>query len=54
MGQPVWLYDGSKKANQSDHTAVFDMDLTDGDLQQCADLVIRMYAKNVSKVPFLL
>lgn len=44
-GQPVLLYDGSEKANQNAHVAVFNMDVTDGDLQQCADSVIRMYAE---------
>lgn len=44
-GQPVLLYDGREKANQSAHVAVFDMDVTAGDLQQCADSVIRMYAE---------
>lgn len=44
-GQPVLLYDGSEKGNQNAHVAVFDMDVTDGDLQQCADSVIRMYAE---------
>lgn len=44
-GEPVLLYDGSEKGNQNAHVAVFDMDVTDGDLQQCADSVIRMYAE---------
>lgn len=44
-GQPVLLYDGKEKGNQNAHVAVFDMDVTDGDLQQCADSVIRMYAE---------
>ena len=44
-GQPVLLYDGTEKGNQNAHVAVFDMDVTDGDLQQCADSVIRMYAE---------
>lgn len=44
-GQPVYLYDGSKKGNQNAHVAVFSMDVVDGDLQQCADSVIRMYAE---------
>lgn len=44
-GAEVHLYDGSKKGNQNAHIAIFDMDLTDGDLQQCADSVIRMYAE---------
>ena len=44
-GQPVLFYDGREKGNQNAHVAVFDMDMTDGDLQQCADSVIRMYAE---------
>ena len=44
-GQPVLLYDGREKGNQNAHVAVFAMDVTDGDLQQCADSVIRMYAE---------
>ena len=44
-GQPVLLYDGTKKANQNAHIAVFDMDVTEGDLQQCADSIMRMYAE---------
>lgn len=44
-GAPVLLYDGSPKACQSDHTAVFAMDMAEGDLQQCADSVLRLYAE---------
>lgn len=44
-GQSVLLYNGKKKGNQNAHAAVFDMNVTDGDLQQCADSVIRMYAE---------
>lgn len=44
-GQPVLLHDGKEKGNQNAHVAVFAMDVTDGDLQQCADSVIRMYAE---------
>lgn len=44
-GQPVLLYNGKKKGNQNAHAGVFDMDVADGDLQQCADSVIRMYAE---------
>lgn len=42
---PVLLYDGSGKRNQSAHAAVFSMPLIDGDLQQCADSVIRIYSE---------
>lgn len=44
-GSPVLLYDGSEKGNQSAHVAVFDMNISNKDLQQCADSVIRMYAE---------
>ena len=44
-GSPVLLYDGREKGNQSAHIAVFDMRLSNKDLQQCADSVIRMYAE---------
>lgn len=44
-GEKVHLYDGSEKGNQNDHIAVFDMELTEGDLQQCADSILRLYAE---------
>lgn len=44
-GSPVLLYDGREKGNQSVHIAVFDMRLSNKDLQQCADSIIRMYAE---------
>lgn len=44
-GAPVLLYNGSQKGNQKDHIAVFDMSLSNRDLQQCADSVIRIYAE---------
>lgn len=44
-GSEVFLYNGSKKGNQNAHIAIFDMDLVNDDLQQCADSVIRMYAE---------
>lgn len=43
--EPVHLYDGREKGNQNDHVAVFDMEMADGDLQQCADSVLRLYAE---------
>jgi hypothetical protein len=42
---PVLLYDGKEKKRQDVHAAVFSMPLVDGDLQQCADSVIRMYGE---------
>lgn len=42
---PVLLYDGREKGIQTDHVAVFDMHLSNRDLQQCADSVMRIYAE---------
>lgn len=44
-GEPVLLYDGSKKRNQNAHVAVFRLPLEKEDLQQCADSVMRVYAE---------
>jgi poly-gamma-glutamate synthesis protein (capsule biosynthesis protein) len=44
-GSDVLLYDGLPKSNQEGHVAVFDLDLDDQDLQQCADSLIRVYAE---------
>ena len=44
-GSKVHLYDGTEKADQSAHVAVFDLPIEDYDLQQCADSVMRMYAE---------
>lgn len=44
-GAKVKLYDGTEKGNQSAHAAVLKMKLVDGDLQQCADSVIRLYGE---------
>ncbi|MGB4659823.1 MAG: DUF4846 domain-containing protein [Mobilitalea sp.] len=44
-GSPVLLYNGDEKSNQSAHIAVFDMEIGDKDLQQCADSLIRLYAE---------
>jgi len=57
-GSNVLLYDGTTKGNQGNHVAVFDLDLGDRDLQQCADSVIRVYAEyywsigNYDKIAF--
>ncbi len=44
-GKPVLLHDGSEKANQDAHVAVLKLPLESGDLQQCADSVMRVYAE---------
>lgn len=45
-GEPVHLYDGRLKGNQEAAAAVFAMPvLESGDVQQCADSVMRMYAE---------
>src|SRR5262249_29584897 len=44
-GAPVLLFDGRRKANQSLHAAVIDIDVGKRDLQQCADAVIRLRAE---------
>lgn len=41
----VLLYDGSEKSNQDAHIAIFDIDVGDEDLQQCADSIIRVYSE---------
>ena len=44
-GAKVKLYDGTEKGNQSAHSGVLKMKLVKGDLQQCADSVIRLYGE---------
>lgn len=45
-GEPVHLYDGRLKGNQEAAAAVFALPvLAGGDVQQCADSVMRMYAE---------
>ncbi|HKL98423.1 MAG TPA: DUF4846 domain-containing protein, partial [Mobilitalea sp.] len=44
-GSYVLKYDGNPINNQENHTAVFDLDLGDLDLQQCADSVMRVFAE---------
>jgi hypothetical protein len=41
-GAEIYLYDGSKKSNQSYHWAVIDIDIGNTDLQQCADAFMRL------------
>ncbi len=44
-GSPVVYYDGSLKPDQSMHFRVIEMDIGDGDLQQCADALMRLRAE---------
>lgn len=44
-GAPVLLHDGREKGNQTAQAAVFALDVGEGDLQQCADSIIRIYAE---------
>ena len=44
---PVLLYNGEKKTYQDGHAAVFDIDVGNRDLQQCADSVMRIYAEYI-------
>lgn len=44
-GSPVILYNGEKKGNQIAHIAVFDMDIGEKNLQQCADSIMRVYGE---------
>ena len=44
-GAPILMYDGRVKSNQESHIAVFNMRISNKDLQQCADSVIRLYAE---------
>ncbi|BAV05264.1 protein of unknown function (4846) [Filimonas lacunae] len=41
----VYLYNGTKKANQTAQFAVLDIPVGNKDLQQCADAVMRIYAE---------
>lgn len=44
-GSKVLKYNGNPIYNQDNHVAVFDMDIGDRDLQQCADSVMRIYGE---------
>jgi hypothetical protein len=48
---PVYLFDGRRKANQSAHHAVLDVDVGRKDLQQCADAVMRLRAEYLFTSP---
>lgn len=45
-GTPVRLFDGRRKWRQDVHAAVFDLDIGDRDLQQCADFAYRLHAEH--------
>jgi poly-gamma-glutamate capsule biosynthesis protein CapA/YwtB (metallophosphatase superfamily) len=44
-GSDLLLYNGQAKGNQNGHAAIFQLSLSDRDLQQCADSIIRIYAE---------
>lgn len=44
-GSQVLKYDGNSISNQDNHVAIFDMDIGDRDLQQCADSIMRIYGE---------
>lgn len=48
-GTKILKFDGSPISNQSLHEAVYDIDIGEKDLQQCADSVIRLYAEYLWK-----
>ena len=44
-GSIVLKYDGAPIGNQNNHVAVFDINIGQRDLQQCADSIMRIYAE---------
>lgn len=44
-GSEVLLYDGLPKEYQDGHVGIFNLDIGDRDLQQCADSIMRIYAE---------
>lgn len=47
--EKVYLYDGQEKRNQNAHWAIIDMDTGDKDLQQCADVTMRLWGEYLFK-----
>ncbi len=45
----VYLYNGGEKRNQNAHWAVIDIDTGDKDLQQCADVTMRLWGEYLFK-----
>ncbi len=45
----VYLYNGQEKHNQNAHWAVIDIDTGDKDLQQCADVTMRLWGEYLYK-----
>lgn len=47
--EKVYLYNGQEKRNQNAHWAIIDMDTGDKDLQQCADVTMRLWGEYLFK-----
>jgi hypothetical protein len=47
--QKVYLHNGQEKSNQTAHWAVVDMDTGEKDLQQCADVTMRLWGEYLYK-----
>lgn len=44
-GSPILYYDGNAKGSDNSYVAVFDFDVGERDLQQCADCIMRIYSE---------